>query len=1145
MAGDGRTSIVRANPGRRRASVLVFVVALLGLLFIVGAAFLRSVTFEAKSIAIESKVQAEESLIDTLEAQIFAALERSWLGPEGPYTILDSNGLLYADPANPGSSLPPTWYNDFIVGPTYGELGGMSPILASIEPFLNAGSQLQFDHVTQFDQMVASESTLQNDPAQSPLQPPVIPQDLPPGSADADGDGVADSWAVSLVSTPPTPLLPGTTFPVQAFIPQHILDPVVEQLNLPGSVAPLQLGLRILSNSGMANLNWSHLFLVKNALVDDALDPTDGSGQVNLDNAPYEPRMEEGTLRSRFILPPQVLPSSVLHGRPDDVDNVGDLSLLLFPQTGDPDETNASYRWWSFDPNTDTAPSGTWYDRMDSEEMNPTVWYDRRHLVTTVSSDDLFIRSDLVTTTNDPLGDGTTIGRDWVGVILSEYDNSATAWGPFTNQYDFDVQYNMQPGTSIGPPGDELNPITDYAYDAYPAGLPINDPRKGRVQLSLDWIENQLLSYDSAGDPLSPQGIDYIAANPTALESIAAVRLIEDAFTLMLRNHLGSGSAVTVDIPLTAASLTANLIDYADSDSVPTPIDVRGSYGPPNILDGIWYGRVVYGLERQPYITELFTMLVDDGDGNVDEAVSVSAIELYNPYLFPGTPTSDLALGLYDLVIDGTLYPLPTITLKPGFFVVFWNGILGPSAPTSPVPLGTSGQWVLTANSTVDLVLRAGVLPAIVVDRFDTSAGSGASGFGEILVGGPDAGDSLERDTSVTFAGTGGSWRLTVPVALEQGGHSMNIPNVNNHIDPNIRPVQADFDNSGSLTGAFPTTGSLLLLMRHANTETDPFTAWLADPLLLLNLAGDESAEIDNGRMPVFDVAGSYRLTATGTGNTQPATQIVDGLNALPWGQYIFDYFTALPLDDPAGPLPVSPKVEEFGARVHGRININTAPWKVLEGLPLIPGTNLPAPFATQMSITVDLNNGPGNASELWIGPELAMAIVAYRELRFYSPTSGITGDYGAYDDAAAIPPVIGTRAIGDLAATMRRGRGFLTVGELLEIRHTTVPNDTAIYPGTSGLAGDQITLWRMDSGVLNRLDDAGDPAEDFVSAIALMVSLGDWVTTRSHVFTVYGTVAGDAATNNKIRFQETVDRLPGLLDGTGPERIGERIIEE
>ncbi|MCH7721637.1 MAG: hypothetical protein IH988_11735 [Planctomycetes bacterium] len=716
--------------------------------------------------------------------------------------------------------------------------------------------------------------------------------------------------------------------------------------------------------------------------------------------------------------------------------------------------------------------------------------------------------------------------------------------GTYPNQYERDV-YNMQPFNTL--PG----ALTDYAYDAYPAGLPINDPRKGRVQLSLDWIENQLLSYDSAGVALSPQGINYIAANPTAWESIAAVRLIGDAFTLMLRNHLGGGSAVMVDIPLTAASLTANLIDYADEDDVPTPIAVRGSFGPPNILDGFADGRTVYGLERQPYITELFTMIVDNpllpGD-NIDSSQSVSAIELYNPYFFPGTPASDLDLSFYDLVIDGTVYPLPLITLKPGDFVVFWNGIDDPSAPTFSVLLGTPGQWVLTATSTVDLVLRAGVLPAnVVVDRFVASAAS--VNFGQTpYPSSPDAGDSLERDTSVTFAGTGGSWRLTVPVALERTAHSMDGPTnatrFNSHIDPTILPVQADFANTGSLTSAFPTTGSLLLLMRHANTDVNtvnvPFTARLATNNLAINPAGDESAEIDNGRMPVFDEAESYHSTAGGPGAGLPV-QIVDGLNALPWGQYIFDYFTALPLDDPAGPLPLSPKVEEFGARVHGRININTAPWKVLEGLPLVEFDVLPGPFNRQLADNIDPGNGhPSGGGELWIGPELAMAIVAYRELRFYSPTNGTTGDYGSIG-------TLDSRAIGDTGAMLRRGRGFLTVGELLEIRHSLVVNDTTIFGGGSALAGDQITLWRMDSGVVGRLENDGlTPAnQDFVSAIALMVSLGDWVTTRSHVFTVYGTVAGSAATNNEIRFQETVDRLPGLLDGTGPERIGERIIQE
>lgn len=1166
VAGDGRTSIVRANPGRRRASVLVFVVALLGLLFIVGAAFLRSVTFEAKSIAIESKVQAEESLIDTLEVQIFAALERSWLGPEGPYTILNSHALVQPDPIDPKIN--------YIVGPLYGELGGVSPILSSIEPFQNGNGQLEFDTTTQFDLMTVAQA--------APLPPtlaPLVPALAVPGQdVDADGNGIADSRVVQLTST--LGLLPPF-----AFIPPHILDPVAEELNAAGAGTNLGLALRISSNSGMANLNWSHPYLVKNALVDNALDP---GGLVTLVNAPYEPRMEEGTLRNGILLPPQVLPASVLHGRPDDPENLGDLVDILFP----PGESNSDYRWWAYD-TAAAAPTGSWFPRMESEFMDPdTGEYDRRHLVTTISSDDLFIRSDLVTAFgfgtlgnpvgNDPLGIPATYGLDWMGVILSEYDNTV----PFPDQYQLDVFHNMQPQFASGA-------LTDYAYDAYPAGLPIDDPRKGRVQLSLAWIEAQLLTLDSQGGPLSgTQGINRIAPDPFArdLESIAAVRLIQDAFTLMLRNQMGGSSFVPVDIPLTAASLTANLIDYADSDDIPTAVEVRGVPGPPpNILDGFPDPAgviTVYGLERQPYITELFTMLVDDGTGTgtIDTSVSVSAIELHNPY------NVSISLSLYSLRIDGAPFDLAdagALTLPANGFVVLWNGIsdgifsasAGPSAWQLPFDL-PPGQWLLNSNSTVELIrLNGGGQPMdVVVDRF--AAGGAGANFGVLVLGGPDQGDSLERDTNITYTasdGTQSRWRVTVPNVGELvNGHTMVTPRWNSHLNVNVRPVQVDFADSGSLTTAFPTTGSLLLLMRHANGDAAipgslPFTAWLSG--LVANPV-NEDAQIDNGRMPVFDVAQSYHWSAgictTGAcpwfdPTTGGLIQGVDGLNAVPWGQYIFDYFTALPLDDPAGLLPLSPKVEEFGARVHGRININTAPWKVLEGLPLIRMDRLPGAFRTQIADTVDPTASTPYNNENWIGPELAQSIVAYRELRSMPANPGglhvpQSGDYGAAS----------FRGVNDPAATMRRGRGFMSVGELLEVNHADLDLDGFDPGGTGGPGndllrsvdrwggipgemGDRVSLWRMDSGVVGRtwsfdstpMTPGNDPSEDFVSAVALMVSLGDWVTTRSHVFTVYGTVSGNAATNNEIRFQETVDRLPGLLDGTGPERIGERIVEE
>ena len=66
-------------------------------------------------------------------------------------------------------------------------------------------------------------------------------------------------------------------------------------------------------------------------------------------------------------------------------------------------------------------------------------------------------------------------------------------------------------------------------------------------------------------------------------------------------------------------------------------------------------------------------------------------------------------------------------------------------------------------------------------------------------------------------------------------------------------------------------------------------------------------------------------------------------------------------------------------------------------------------------------------------------------------------------------------------------------------------------------------------------------------------------MTTKSHVFTIYGTIRGqynedfsDAAATaasrrevdqRAIRFQTTVDRLPMLFGAGRPERIGSQVI--
>ena len=57
----------------------------------------------------------------------------------------------------------------------------------------------------------------------------------------------------------------------------------------------------------------------------------------------------------------------------------------------------------------------------------------------------------------------------------------------------------------------------------------------------------------------------------------------------------------------------------------------------------------------------------------------------------------------------------------------------------------------------------------------------------------------------------------------------------------------------------------------------------------------------------------------------------------------------------------------------------------------------------------------------------------------------------------------------------------------------------------------------------------------------------GWFTTTRSHVFTIYGTLRGSGQKSEvdqkAIRFQETVDRMPCFFDRVLPQRIGQLVV--
>ncbi|MCH8964732.1 MAG: hypothetical protein IIB58_07215, partial [Planctomycetes bacterium] len=475
----------------------------------------------------------------------------------------------------------------------------------------------------------------------------------------------------------------------------------------------------------------------------------------------------------------------------------------------------------------------------------------------------------------------------------------------------------------------------------------------------------------------------------------------------------------------------------------------------------------------------------------------------------------------------------------------------------------------------------------------------------------------------------GPGWLSTVPVPFATDADyaayiqthtlgSTNSPPDNlfpGFVDPAL--VHATGDHLG-LESAYPTTGSMLLLMRHAckdNLTNNPAGASaFTGPLGV----STERGKVDNGHMPVFDQTQLAQVGVNPGTGLPDGSQPMDGttLLSIPWGQLVFDYFTALPFDNqfdpladpplftvPADPADITrdpnwpmnpdvdgdgdgiparmdrgyaeyvaylranqPTVELGGVRVHGRININAAPWKVIDGLPLMHPQVMPIykwlyPYAGQIpvppinewkwsNVLLDPNGGfpmgfdsftPTGDGAGMAGPPVeklgvgkAKGIVAYRELRALLSPDGTwtTGDYNVLS-----PPVNYNRrlradaSLGMLAqVTQRHTAGFLTVGELANVR---------LFP--TAAVTEQVTnaFSQMDNGQTHNFVGAG--AQNYLFAVAPLVALGDWVTVKGHTFTAYGVLTGqgEVAEVNRLaeRFEMVFDRSNLLISDDPAER--------
>jgi len=748
--------------------------------------------------------------------------------------------------------------------------------------------------------------------------------------------------------------------------------------------------------------------------------------------------------------------------------------------------------------------------------------------------------------------------------------------------------------------------------DAFQTGCRA-DVRKGRLRLSLPWLDQHTTS--DPNNRTVQQPITVTMRNNLIYEAFEMMLLGArpqsnpnpnaswGEFQTMQSNNLFADLWVRTpgdyrNISETAASLTANMIDFMDADDVPTRIAVRNfefreadwnpaDHGGQRWVDAIGrpYGGTddfVYGLERQPYITEI-TAYVQEGanPGEADPTQSGYAVELFNP----NDVAIDIEMSTSDYLLrfaDGTEIPLVKDIPAKGYWVLYVDagaGQFGLTEGPGFEKLQPPDDFSFLNGDTIYLIRRETYDSSsvdIVLDEFQVG------GDVAIPLSTAEVWTLERRGVSVAadFGGGKSPWVAPFPADPAHAflvdalnAHSLGKDESTEPISANVTkfPVEVYTADTGAFASAFPTTGSMLLLMRFANLGVDnisnlapgmAFTSRLEEDFAVVS--GSDTYALDNGRMPVFDTLDLHHVPAASDGMPNGVWQAYRPGEPmhLPWGQLVFDYFTALPLEN-EGPYRVSggqvdpaaqARVDMGGLRVHGRININAAPWIVMQGLPLMPmerfdyngNANHPVYLGLKDALDPagingpsDLNGGAVADDESGVlGRRRAMAIAAYRDVRDVVDVidGGATQDYG--DNGTTT-----SRGWNDADPEFRRGTGFLSVGELANVRH-------------EGAAA----AFRLDSGMV--VDNASTLTVDspYLDAIAVLVSLGDWVTVRSHVFTIYGTVRGgtapepdgnpvnvldhlDEVNERAMRFQKTIDRLRTFMGRTRPDTIGDSVI--
>lgn len=410
-----------------------------------------------------------------------------------------------------------------------------------------------------------------------------------------------------------------------------------------------------------------------------------------------------------------------------------------------------------------------------------------------------------------------------------------------------------------------------------------------------------------------------------------------------------------------------------------------------------------------------------------------------------------------------------------------------------------------------------------------------------------------------------------------------------------------DLTSSATLgCAAFPTTGTLLLVTRNGPTSYNGVPD-ATRPLTYSAVEGYNGGPkpdltlIDQGHMPVFNYSPDQ-----GMGKTLDLTEGRGRLD-VPWGQLVFDYFTALPLEElvflssanyendyvtrfgtqiSGDWISLYPMVDlteagvPMGAKVRGRVNINTAPWWVLDGLPVLPdavpgstsaalwaaspavpsGSRLPTaalPVSELLSGRLDpvdlasitteragayfidalfdntTTDGLTNEDFPTVGPDLARYMVGYREGRdMPSPSTVLTDGTGYLKNVNGGAP------------------GFVSLGGLCNlIPAIRPPNGIVHYDGVTNVpvaapSFGELRQWFDPTATNANTTPRPFSYLGYLQMIAPIVRLQDWATVKGHVFTIYSVIGNNGDPEVWLRSQTTVDRTRCLYSNDLPDRI-------